>query len=199
MKICLYGASSDKVKPACFTAVEELGRQIAERGHILVFGGGNSGMMGASARGAKSSGGKVIGISPAFFNVDGVLFPHSDELILTETMHERKMLLRDHADAFAVTPGGIGTLDEFFEVLTLRQLGCHFKPIGLLNVDGCFDSLLRMLDEMIADGYMKADCRELYGVFETPAALLDYLETPIPEGEKDPGKYKFLRYGVMEK
>ncbi|MBQ3534743.1 MAG: TIGR00730 family Rossman fold protein [Clostridia bacterium] len=176
MVICLYGASSHNIHPDYFSGVEALGRALGQRGHTLLFGGGDKGLMGAAARGVKASNGRVIGVAPRFFNVDGVLFPHCDEFFYTDTMRERKQILEDKADAFLAVPGGIGTFDELFEILTLRQLGRHSKPVVLFNLRGYFDPLLAMLDKAIEDGFMKEECRTLWAAFTDASALLDYLE-----------------------
>ena len=107
----------------------------------LVFGGGAQGMMGAAARGVRDGGGSIIGVAPDFFDVDGVLFPDCTEFIYTKTMRERKQILEDSSDAFIITPGGFGTLDEFFEILTLKQLERHNKAIVVLNVAGYYDNI----------------------------------------------------------
>lgn len=140
MRICVYGASSDAIDSMFIRAGETLGERMAERGHELVFGGGAHGMMGAVARGMTKKGGRIIGVAPSFFQVDGVLYEQCDEFLYTETMRERKQLMEDRADAFIMTAGGIGTLEEFFEILTLRQLERHKKPIAVLNTDGYYDS-----------------------------------------------------------
>ena len=119
MVICLYGASSQNIHPAYLEGVEAFGRAMGKRGHALLFGGGDKGLMGAAARGVKAEKGRVIGVAPRFFNVDGVLYPHCDEFFYTDTMRERKQILEDKADAFVAVPGGIGTFDELFEILTL--------------------------------------------------------------------------------
>ncbi len=114
MVICLYGASSQDIHPDYFSGVEAFGRQMGLRGHALLFGGGDKGLMGAAARGVKGAEGRVIGVAPRFFNVDGVLYPHCDEFFYTDTMRQRKQILEDKADAFVAVPGGIGTFDELF-------------------------------------------------------------------------------------
>ena len=176
MNLCLYGASSDQIAPAYLQAVEALGEKLAQRGHGLVFGGGAQGLMGAAARGVSSRHGYILGVAPSFFNVDGVLYPHCTEFIYTETMRQRKQIMEDRADGFIMVPGGIGTYEEFFEMLTLKQLGRHSKPIAVLNLDGYYDLLQQMLEQTIEQGFMKPACRELYGVFSDADALLDYLE-----------------------
>ena len=176
MNLCLYGASSDQIAPAYLQAVEALGEKLARRGHGLVFGGGAQGLMGAAARGVSSRRGYILGVAPSFFNVDGVLYPHCTEFIYTETMRQRKQIMEDRADGFIMVPGGIGTYEEFFEMMTLKQLGRHSKPIAVLNLDGYYDLLQQMLEQTIEQGFMKPACRELYGVFSDADALLDYLE-----------------------
>jgi hypothetical protein len=177
MNICVYGASSTKIDPLYITAGEEFGRKIAQRGHGLVFGGGATGMMGAAARGVFSGHGNIIGIAPAFFNVDGVLFEKCNEMIKPETMRERKRLMEENSDAFVVTPGGIGTLDEFYEILTLKQLGQHKKPIAIYNINNYYDDLLNMMAKSIHTNFAKANCTQLYFVSDDPDAILDYLES----------------------
>ena len=128
MVICVYGASSDTIHPDFLKAGEALGAAMARRGHSLVFGGGGHGLMGAVARGVASGGGSITGVAPRFFNVDGVLFDGCTEFVYTDTMRERKAIMEERADAFLMTPGGIGTFEEFFEILTLRQLGGTTSP-----------------------------------------------------------------------
>lgn len=176
MNLCIYGASSDLIDPAYIRAVEDLGQTLALRGHGLVFGGGAQGLMGAAARGVTARQGYILGVAPGFFNVDGVLYPHCTEFIYTETMRQRKQIMEDRADGFIMVPGGIGTYEEFFEMLTLKQLGRHSKPIAILNLGGYYDLLQQMLEQTIDQGFMKPACRQLYGVFTDADALLDYLE-----------------------
>ena len=176
MNICLYGASSNEIPSIYIKETEILGEKMAERGHSLVYGGGASGLMGAAARGVTAKGGEVIGIAPSFFNVDGVLFGKCSEIIYTETMRERKQLMEEKASAFVAVPGGIGTFDELFEIMTLRQLGRHKKPIALFNVNGYFDGLINMIENAIAQGFMTEGCKKLAPAFSDPDELLNYLE-----------------------
>ena len=129
MNICVYGSANEDIDVSFRNAGVRLGEAIAQSGHTLVFGGGASGMMGAVARGVRNGGGKIIGISPEFFNVDGVLFEDCTEMIYTADMRSRKEKLENMADAFIVTPGGIGTMDEFFETISLKQLKIMEKPL----------------------------------------------------------------------
>ena len=177
MNICVYGASSPDIDPIFFDETEKLGRMMAGQGHGLVFGGGAQGLMGAAARGVHEMGGQIIGVAPTFFrNVDGILYEHCTEFVYTETMRERKQIMEDRSDAFVVTPGGIGTFEEFFEILTLKQLGRHQKPIVIFNVMGYFDSMKAMMENAIQKAFMKPVCRELYVFLDTPEDILEYLE-----------------------
>ena len=175
MKICLYGASSNDIAHLYISATEKLGEKIAANGHSLVYGGGACGLMGAAARGVVKNRGKVIGIAPSFFNVDGVLFKGCTEMIYTDTMRERKQLMEQKADAFIMTPGGIGTMEEFFEIFTLKQLDRHSKPIGILNVNGYYDELIQMLIHTAEKGFMDMSCIDLFCVSESPEELLDMI------------------------
>ena len=176
MNICVYGASSNDIRREYIETVEQLGRSMARRGHGLVFGGGAQGLMGAAVRGVMEAGGTSIGVAPTFFQVDGVLYEGCTEFIPTETMRQRKEIMENRSDAFIMTPGGIGTYEEFFEILTLKQLGRHNKPIAVLNIDGYFDHMMEMLRTTVAEGFMREACLGLFGVFTEPEALLDYLE-----------------------
>lgn len=182
MKICVYGASSNIISADYISATEELGRQIGRRGHSLVYGAGAGGLMGAVARGVCETGGHITGVAPGFFNVDGVLFEHCDELIRTETMHERKKIMEDTSDAFIVLPGGMGTFEEFFEVLTLKQLGRHKKAIAILNLNNYYDPLDAMMENGISQGFMNRVCRSLYRSFDSGEEVLDYFESYEYEG-----------------
>ena len=179
MNICLYGASSSAIAKAYVNPTEELGAKIAERGHTLIYGGGAAGLMGAAARGAYSRGGEIIGVVPSFLNVDGILFDNCTELIFTETMRERKALMEQKSDAFIMTPGGVGTFDEFFEILTLKQLGRHSKPIAVFNVNGYFDSLISQLENAVHKQFMNPEIFELFISTDRADRLLDYLENGV--------------------
>ena len=136
MNICVYGSSSTELPESIMKGAFRMGELIAKAGHGMVYGGGAQGVMGASAMGARSAGGAVLGVAPRFFNVDGVLFEDCTEFIYTDTMRERKQIMEDRSDAFIVCPGGVGTFEEFFEILTLKQLSQHTKPIVILDIDG---------------------------------------------------------------
>ena len=176
MELCVFGAASDSVPEVYITETERLGEHMAARGHGLVFGGGATGMMGAAERGAHRRGGHITGVAPRFFDRPGILTPLCGELIFTETMDERKGIMEERADGFIITPGGVGTLDELFEVLTLRTLGRHGKPVALFNVAGYYDELLVFLRKMEREGFIGALLWDCLGVFGDPEALLDYME-----------------------
>lgn len=184
MNICLYGASSNAIAKSYINPTEELGAKIAERGHTLIYGGGAAGLMGAAARGVYSRGGKIIGIVPSFLNVDGILFDKCDEMIFTETMRERKQLMEERADAFIVTPGGVGTFDEFFEILTLKQLGRHSKPIAVFNINGYFDSLIEQLKNAVHKQFMSPESFELCMFTDNADKLINYIEQSVNEPEQ---------------
>lgn len=189
MNICVYGAASQTIDSIFIETVEELGRQIAKRGHNIVYGGGTHGLMGAVARGVRELDGKVTGVAPTFFKVDGVLFEDCTDFIYTETMRERKQIMEDSSDCFIVTPGGIGTFEEFFEIVTLKQLRRHEKAIVIYNINGYYDEMNAMMENAIKDGFMKESCRELYKYFDDMNEMLDYLEDYKPV-KAQPCQYK---------
>ena len=188
MRICVYGASSTEIDSKYIDKTEKFGRMLAQRGHSLVFGGGSQGLMGAAARGVCEENGEIIGIAPTFFlEVDGVLYDHCSQFIYTETMRERKQLMEEHADAFVVTPGGIGTFEEFFEILTLKQLGRHTKPIVVFNILGYFDNMNAMIENAIEQKFMKPECRNLCAILNTAEDVIAYIEQYT--GETRESKY----------
>jgi uncharacterized protein (TIGR00730 family) len=176
MNICIFGASSDSIDKIYFDEVRLLGNKLAERNHALVYGGGAHGLMGAAARGFAEKGGKVIGIAPSFFDVDDILYKESGELIFTETMSERKKLMEDSSDAFIVAPGGVGTFEEFFEVLTLKQLQQINKPIVIFNVNSYYDKLEELLVSVVEHKFMKEECKAVYRIFSKAEEIIDYIE-----------------------
>ena len=152
--LCVYCGSRPGSEPEFATVAAQVGTWIGRHGGQLVYGGGRNGLMGTVADAALAAGGKVMGVIPKAL-VDKEQAHHGcTELHIVETMHERKQMMAEHADAFIALPGGIGTLEEFFEVWTWRQLGYHDKPIGLLNVNGYYDSLLAFLQSSVSSGFM---------------------------------------------
>ncbi len=181
MRICVYGAASATIDKKYITHTEEMGQILAKRGHSLVFGGGKNGLMGAAARGFKKENAHIIGVIPKFFlnETVEVVYEACDELITPGTMRERKQLLEDHADAFIVVPGGIGTYEEFFEVLTLKQLCQHKKPIAVYNIEGFYDDMERAMTSAINKEFIKDSCRELYFVSDNLEEIINYIENPV--------------------
>lgn len=181
MNICVYGASSNTISYSYIAAGEEFGKKLAESGHSMIYGGGANGMMGAFARGIKSGNGKIIGVVPSFLNVDGILFDGCTDMIYTDNMRERKQVMEQRADAFLMTPGGIGTFDEFFEILTLKQLGRHKKPIAVFNVNGYFDSIIKMLEKAVKENFIPEKNLSIFFVSDNPQKITDYFENYVPD------------------
>ncbi len=182
MRICLYGAASFSIDNEYIEKVEELGFEMTRRGHSLVFGGGANGLMGAAARGVKKGNGYILGVIPSFFDdekIEGV-YEECDKLIETTTMRERKQIMEDNADAFIVTPGGVGTFEEFFEILTSKQLCRHNKPIVLYNIRDYYSELAVMMEAAVAKKFIRRDCLNLYKVTDNLEELFSYLEGPHP-------------------
>jgi len=175
--IGVYCASSNHVAPRYFAVAETAGRLLAESGYTLLYGGGDVGLMGRLARAVHAHGGRVVGVIPERLKArEGVAYDVADEMITTETMQQRKAIIFTRADAFLVLPGGFGTLEEFMEVLTLRQLGYHDKAIALVNPDGFYDPLLTLFEHFYAEYFAHAYVRDLYYVAADPQDALRYLE-----------------------
>ncbi|HVM99778.1 MAG TPA: TIGR00730 family Rossman fold protein, partial [Caulobacteraceae bacterium] len=159
--VCVYCASSNAADPDFLAAASQLGRTIADEGLRLVYGGGGVGLMGAAAKAAHTAGGRVLGVIPQF------LTSHERPLRIVETvvvtsMHERKMMMFDEADAFAILPGGIGTLEEVVELLSWRRLGLHSKPIVFLNLKGFWDPLFGVFDHILAQQLVPPEFSEVW-------------------------------------
>ena len=154
MNICLYGSGSRKIDEIYTDEAYRLGCRIAEGGHRLVFGGGDTGMMGACARGVHDNNGKTLGIAPEWINSFEPLCENCSEFIYVDTMDERKKKFVENSDAFIISPGGIGTLDEFFEILTLKKLKRVNQEIIVFNIAGFYDKMLDMIDEMGEKGFL---------------------------------------------
>lgn len=179
MNVCVYGASSTQIDTAYIADTEVLGEALAKAGHTLVYGAGGAGLMGAVARGMTRGGGKVVGVVPSFLKVDGILYDRCDEMVYTETMRERKQIMDERSEAFVVTPGGIGTYEEFFEMYTLKQLGRHQKPIVIYNIGGYYDRLLDMLRYTVEERFMQEKSLQLITVATTPEEVLEQLSRPV--------------------
>ncbi len=170
--IAVFCGSSPGINPIYSETTKKLGESMAEQGIILVYGAGNVGLMGVVADAVLSKNGKVIGTIPQFLVDKEVAHYGISELIITETMHERKQKMVDVAEGIIVLPGGIGTLDEFFEMFTWQQLGLHDKPIGILNVNGYYDHLLAHINHMVKEGFLKDFHGERIMVDENPVQLI---------------------------
>lgn len=173
--ICVYAGSSDKMHPDYLEAARWMGRSIAERGITIAYGAGSTGLMGALADSALSMGGEVVGVIPEIFNQPHLMHNKLSHLEIVETMHERKAKLADMSDAFIAVPGGFGTFDELFEILTWAQIGLHQKPVGLLNALNYFDPLLALIDYARREGFLYDEHCQLLTVREQPDDLLDAL------------------------
>lgn len=178
--ICVYSASSCNIDQSYFTAAAELGKAIALRGDTLLFGGGLNGLMGATAKAVHKHRGQVIGVIPKALNVKGVVYETCDELIVTEGMRERKAVMDARSDAFIALPGGFGTLEELLEIITLKQLKYHNKPVVILNINGFYDRLLLQFEEIFSQKFAKPESKKLYYVTDNPNAALEYIDSYQP-------------------
>jgi hypothetical protein len=178
--VCVFCGSATGANPAYAKAARELGRSLAARGLGLVYGGGRVGLMGEAATSALEAGGSVVGVIPQALSAKEIALEAVTELIVVGTMHARKALMADRAGAFVALPGGYGTCDELFEILTWAQLGIHRKPVGLLNVNGFFTPLLRWLDHVVSEGLLKPKHRELLLVADAVPEMLDKLAAWTP-------------------
>lgn len=176
--ICVYCASSNHVDPLYFDHARELGRLLAEAGYPLVFGGGKVGLMGELARAVHAHGGRVVGVIPSTMTDVEIAYHDADELIITDTMRQRKQVMEDRADAFITLPGGFGTLEELSEMIVGRLLGFHDKPLVLLNSHGFYDPLIRLFDHFIEHRFAKPEHVTCFAVADEPAAALEALALP---------------------
>jgi uncharacterized protein (TIGR00730 family) len=191
-RLCVFCGSSPGARPEYREAAQQMGRLLAERKIGLVYGGGNVGLMGAVADAAIAAGGEVIGVIPGHLEARELAHHGLTELRVVSSMHERKALMAELSDAFIALPGGLGTLDELFEMLTWTQLGIHRKPCALLDVNGYFEQLGVFLDHAVSQRFIKAEHRSMLIAGTDPEALLEQmLTTRLPEVSKwmAPGKY----------
>ena len=173
--LCVYCGSRPGAQPAHAAVAREVGTWIGQHGGGLVYGGGRAGLMGTVADAALAAGARVVGVIPTTLMDKELGHPGLAELHVVDTMHQRKQLMAERADAFLALPGGIGTMEELFEVWTWRQLGYHDKPVGLLNVDGYYDGLLGFIGTMADHGFVTQWQRDLLQTDPDPAALLERL------------------------
>ena len=179
-RLCVFTGSNEGKSPAYLAAAVRMGRLLASEGIELVYGGGRVGLMGAVADACLADGGLVIGVIPRFLMDLELGHQGVTELRIVESMHERKALMADLSDGFAALPGGIGTMEELFEVWTWGQLGNHDKPVGLLNVDGYFDPLRAFIDHMVEERFLHGEHRAMLRVETDPALLIDQLRAWRP-------------------
>ena len=179
--LCVYCSSSDVVEPAYFEVARALGREIGQRGHRLVFGGGNTGLMGAVAQATHEHGGEVIGVIPEVMRGTPYVFEHAHELIHTRDLRARKAAMETRADAFVVLPGGFGTLDETLEILAARQMHLHRKPIVFVNARGFWEPLITLFEHLFQERFASAQHhRHLYHLAQEPAGVFTYLDAYVP-------------------
>lgn len=179
MNICVFCSSSNAVAQAYFDHAEELGRLIANKGYELVYGGANVGLMEHLALAVKNDGGKITGVIPQKIHDRELASLHPDQLIVTASMDERKRKMREVADAFIALPGGFGTLEEILEVITLKQLDYHRKPIVFINTNGFFDFLLKQFDFSCEEKFAKENYRSLYKTVSSPSEAIAYIDNYI--------------------
>lgn len=179
-RICIYGGSSDTISSVYTQAAAALGRQMARAGIGAVFGGGKTGMMGALADAMREEDAEVIGVIPEFFNTPALGHSGLTRMIVTDTMHTRKAKMAEMADAFIALPGGLGTYEELFEILTWAQIGLHAKPVGVLNVHGYFDPLLALIEHSSSHGFLYREHLDLLIRGNTAEELLAGLQAYRP-------------------
>jgi uncharacterized protein (TIGR00730 family) len=187
-RVTVYCSSSTSLEPKFFNAATKLGEAMAKRGLELVYGGGGIGLMGEVARSLKKNGGRIHGIITKRLLALEQGFDGCDELMVVDTMSERKKLMAQHGEAFIALPGGLGTFEEFFEVLVQRQVGEHCKPIGLVNLGGYYDPLINLIDHGIEHRFIKPAVHDLLQVHEDPELLLDGVLQAVPF-EIDPDRF----------
>ncbi len=179
-RICVFAGSSPGRQPQYVEAAQQLGEELCARGYDLVYGGGRVGLMGAVADSVLGNGGQVIGVIPEGLAEKEVAHRGLTDLRVVTSMHERKALMAELSTAFIALPGGLGTLEELFEVLTWVQLGIHTKPCGLVNVGGYFNGLLEFISHAVAERVLKSDHRSMILVDSDIKALLDAVEAFVP-------------------
>ncbi len=176
MNICIFGSANDDIDEDFLNQGYILGKTLANQGYNIVFGGGRDGMMGAVAKGAFENNGKVYGIAPSWISKFDDPFENCEEYIYTDGMDDRKELFFKKSDVFIITPGGIGTLDEFFDVVTLKYLQRHEKPIIIFNINNFYDDLIHMLNKMFENNFISSREIKLYEVGNTIDDILDLIE-----------------------
>jgi uncharacterized protein (TIGR00730 family) len=175
LSVCVFCASSDLIRPQYSELARELGRKMVARGMRLVYGGGNNGLMGELSREIHERGGKITGVIPLGLKDLGYAYEGADEIIVTDGLRERKAIMEERADGFIGLPGGFGTIEEMVEIITLRQLRMHAKPIVFFNSNGFYDGLLAQFETGYRENFMFEECRNLYLVTDSLDEALDYI------------------------
>lgn len=183
--VCVYCGSSDAIDEPYLRAAEEMGRALSDRDLSLVYGAGSTGMMGRLADAVLENGGRAIGVIPKLFETPELMHNGLSELHVVDDMHLRKARMANLADAFIALPGGFGTFEELFEILTWSQIGLHQKPIGVLNVNEYFTPMLRLIEHARAEGFIYSEHRQLLISETVPAALIDKLMVYKPPKDLD--------------
>ena len=183
--ICVYSSSSNSIDATYFELAAELGKAIALNKDVLLFGGGMRGLMGATATAVNKHGGRIVGVIPKALNQKGVVYETCNELIVTKDMRKRKSVMDARSDAFIALPGGFGTFEEVLEMITLKQLKYHNKPIVILNGNGYYDFMLKQFDQIIDQHFAKPESYSLYHVSSNVSDALEYICNYIPVEFKD--------------
>jgi uncharacterized protein (TIGR00730 family) len=178
--ICIYCSSSDVIDPVFFDAANELGSLMAKRGHTLIYGGGCIGLMGEVAKSVHQHKGKVVGVIPEGLRHKEICYEQADELIVTKNMRERKAIMELRSDAFITLPGGFGTLEELFEIITARQLGFINKPLVIINIEGFYDPLLNLFEHIYEHNFAKSSLKDSYCFVADVESALKFIEEYIP-------------------
>ena len=178
--ICVFCGSSELVDEIFKATAFELGLELGRRGIDLIYGGASIGLMGCVARGVHEEKGKVIGVLPEFFKTKDIAYSEADELIITRDMRERKAMMDQRSDAFIVLPGGMGTLEEAIEILSMRQLNLTDKPIIFINTQGFYEELISVFEKMIGLRFAKPNIIDMYKVASDPESDLDYALSYFP-------------------
>lgn len=175
-RVCVFCGAAAGARPEYAAAARSLGASLASRGITLVYGGGGRGLMGEIANAVLDYGGQAVGVITSFLVEKELAHTGLTEMVIVQTMHERKMRMATQSDAFIAMPGGLGTLDEMFEIMTWAQLGIHDKPVGLLNTLGYYENIMAFLDHTAAEGFLRIAHRDRVLLDAEPTSLLDRLE-----------------------
>lgn len=184
LTICIYGAASDTLDASYIRDGVELGLEIGKRKHAIIYGGGSTGLMGAVAKGAHELNAEITGVAPHFMKKFELLYSACTDFIFTDTMAERKQIMEDRSDAFIICPGGVGTMDEFFQILTLVSLEEKSAPIVIYNSNGIYDKLIAFLEESIEAGFIQPSIKSYFFVSKSPVEIMDFIERTAESSAK---------------